>query len=207
MTTAKPDENWFHQKIYKLLDSLSRNIKGRLCQYNIDSEYTHEDIKNDVFLLVQKLINFGKLEPHLDVDGELYLVRIKGGSKERIINPRAWLRKVAFNYVRGLHRKHKRFSDISSERWASLLSTEQSNVISFSRQTHPIQYVENLELRDKIRQLPNEDSAILNLFYFEKLSCVEISIRLESKGYPRYTEENIRQKKHRALNKIRRLYL
>lgn len=114
---------------------------------------------------------------------------------------------MAFNYIRGLHRQHKRFSDISSERWASLLSTEQSNVISFSRQTHPMQYIENLELRDKIRQLPNEDSAILNLFYFEKLSCAEISIRLESKCYPRYTEENIRQKKFRSLKKLRRLYL
>ncbi|NEQ86743.1 MAG: sigma-70 family RNA polymerase sigma factor, partial [Moorea sp. SIO2I5] len=137
---------------------------------------------------------------------ELLLVRIKGDLREPIINQRAWLRTVAFNYVRALFRKHNRFLDISSEKWESLLSTEQSNAVS-SRHPHPMQYIKNLELREKIRQLPDEDSEILELFYFKKLSYAEISSHLECKGYGRYTEETIRQKKFRALKKLRQLYL
>ncbi|NEP53099.1 MAG: sigma-70 family RNA polymerase sigma factor [Moorea sp. SIO3C2] len=193
-------------EIAKLLNSLSTQIEGWLCQFKINSKYTHEDIKNDVFFLVQRLIASGRIELHLDVDGGLDLVQIKGELKEAIINPRAWLRIVALNYVRALCRKHKRFLDISSESWESLLSTEQNNAVSY-RHTHPMQYIQNLELREKIKQLPDQDSAILELFYFEKLSCAEISIRLESKGYPRYTEDNIRQKKCRSLKKLRQLYL
>ncbi|NEO45002.1 MAG: sigma-70 family RNA polymerase sigma factor [Moorea sp. SIO4A3] len=214
MEKAQPDKNCFYQgermkqeEITKLLDSLSTQIESWLCQFNIKSNYTHEDIKNDVFLLVQKLIAFGKLESYLEVDVGLSLVRVKGNLREPIINQRAWLRTVAFNYVRGLHRKHKRFLHISPERWESLLSTEHSNVVLFTGHTHPIQYIENWELRDNIKKLPDEDSKILEFFYFNKLSYAEISIHLESKGYPRYTKENIRQKKLRALKKLRRIYL
>jgi len=213
MGTAQPDKNCFYQvemmkkkEITKLLDSLSTQIKSWLCQFNINSNYTHEDIKNDVFLFIQKLIDFGKLESSWEVDVGLYMVLVKGNLREPIINQRAWLRTVAFNYVRGLHRKHKRFLHISPERWESLLSTEHSNVL-FPRQTHPMQYIENLELRDNIKKLPDEDSKILEFFYFNKLSYAEISSHLESKGYPRYTKENIRQKKLRALKKLRRIYL
>ncbi|WP_293074610.1 MULTISPECIES: sigma-70 family RNA polymerase sigma factor [unclassified Moorena] len=200
------EKNMPPQEIAKLLNSLSTQIEDWLYKFKINSTYTHEDIIHDVFLLVLKLIEFGKIESHFNVDGELLLIRIKGDLKEPIINPKAWLRTVAFNYVRGLHREYKRFVDISSEMWESLPSTEQSNAVS-SRHTHPMQYIENLEMREKIKQLPDEDSKILELFYFDKLSCAEISILLESKGYPRYTEETIRKKKCRALNKLRQLYL
>ncbi|NEO18719.1 sigma-70 family RNA polymerase sigma factor [Moorena sp. SIO4A5] len=212
MAKAQPDKNYYQgrmmkqQELANLLNSLSTQIESRLSQFNLKSKYTHEDIKSDVFLLVQRLIASGRLELHLDVDGELLLVRIKGDLREPIINPRAWLRTVAFNYVRGVHRKHKRFLDITSDKWERLLSTEQSNAVS-SRHPHPMQYIENLELREKIKQLPDEDSEILELFYFKKLSYAEISSHLECKGYPRYTEGNIRQKKFRALKKLRQLYL
>ncbi|NEO47353.1 MAG: sigma-70 family RNA polymerase sigma factor [Moorea sp. SIO4A3] len=214
MVKPQPGENCFYQggmmkqeELANLLDSLSIKIKVWLCQFKLQGKYTHEDIKNDVFLLVQKLIESGRLELHLDVDGVLSMLLIKGDLKEQIINPRAWLRKVALNYIRALHREHKRFLDITSEKWESSLSIGQSNVLLFPRHTHPMQYIKNLELREKIRQLPDQDSKILELFYFEKLSCAEISIRLECKGYPRYTEETIRQKKFRSLKKLRQLYL
>ncbi|NER88457.1 sigma-70 family RNA polymerase sigma factor [Moorena sp. SIO3A2] len=213
MAKPQPGENCFYQEgmmeqeeLANLLDSLSTQIEGRLSQFNLKSKYTHEDIKSDVFLLVQKLIASERLELHLDVDEGLDLVLIKGDLREPIINPRAWLRTVALNYIRALCRQHKRFLDISSEMWDSLPSTEQNNAVS-PRHTHPMQYIENLELRENIKQLPDQDSEILELFYFEKLSCAEISSHLEHKGYPRYTEENIRQKKFRALNKLRKLYL
>ncbi|WP_287257121.1 sigma-70 family RNA polymerase sigma factor, partial [Moorena sp. SIO4E2] len=173
----------------------------------LNSKYTHKDIINDVFLLVQKLIESGKLESYLDVDEGLYLVIIKGELREPIINPKAWVRKVILNYIRGLHRDHKRFLDISSQQWESSLSIGQSNVLPFARHTHPMQYIENVEVWEKITQLPDQDSEILELFYFKKLSCAEIASHLEHKGYPRYTAENIRQKKFRALNKLRKLYL
>ncbi|NEO00746.1 MAG: sigma-70 family RNA polymerase sigma factor, partial [Moorea sp. SIO3I7] len=182
MAKAQPGENCFYQggmmkqeELANLLNSLSTQIESRLSQFNLKSKYTHEDIKSDVFLLVQRLIASGRLELHLDVDGELLLVRIKGDLREPIINPRAWLRTVAFNYIRGLHREHKRFLDITSEKWESSLSIGQSNVLLFPRHTHPMQYIENLELREKIKQLPDEDSEILELFYFKKLSYAEIS--------------------------------
>lgn len=194
------------EEIANLLNSLSIKIRGWLCQFNLNSNYTHEDIINDVFLLVQTLIESGRIESHLNVDGELLLFLIKGDLREPIINPRAWLRTVAFNYVRALFRDHNRFLDISSEMWESLLSTEQSNAVSY-RHPHPMQYIKNLELREKIRQLPDEDSEILELFYFKKLSYAEISSHLEDNGYGRYTEETIRQKKCRALKKLRQLYL
>ncbi len=192
--------------IFKLLNSLSIPIKVWMCQFNINSNYTHEDIKNDIFLVLQELINSGRLESHLEVDEGLSLVLIKGDLREPIINPRAWLRTIALNYIRALCREHNRFSDISSEMWESLLSTEQSNAVS-SRHTHPMQYIENLELRDNIKKLPEQDSEILELFYFKKLSYAEISSHLEDNGYGRYTEETIRQKKCRSLKKLRQLYL
>ncbi|NEO95961.1 MAG: sigma-70 family RNA polymerase sigma factor [Moorea sp. SIO3G5] len=195
-----------HKEIFKLLNSLSTQIEGWLYKFKINSKYTHKDIINDVFFLVQRLIASGRLELHLDVDGELLLVQIKGDLREPIINPRAWLRTVAFNYVRGLHREHKRFLDITSDKWERLLSTEQSKAVS-SRHIHPMQYIEKIELREKIKQLPDQDSEILEVFFFKGLSYAEISSHLESKGYPRYTEEAIRQKKFRALNKLRQLYL
>ncbi|AOX03553.1 hypothetical protein BJP34_32650 [Moorena producens PAL-8-15-08-1] len=195
-----------HKEIFKLLNSLSIPIQVWMCQFNINSNYTHEDIKNDIFLVLQELIKSGRIESHLEVDEGLSLVLIKGDLREPIINPRAWLRTIALNYIRALYRKHNRFSDISSEMWESLLSTEQNNAVSY-RHTHPMQYIENLELRDNIKKLPEQDSAILELFYFKKLSYAEISSHLEDNGYGRYTEETIRQKKCRGLKKLRQLYL
>jgi RNA polymerase sigma factor (sigma-70 family) len=187
-----PHSNW--QDILIYAGAIEKFIVCCIRQLKLKNFYDVEEIENEIFLLIHKLIDSERLRDEIIEDCLVFIIIRSNGTREPIRNLEAWLRTVIWNYLRGRRRRENR----------------ENRVILFDeypdRRMSPSDYVQNTELRQKLTLLSNEDRRILELFFFEDLSFREIAIRLQEEGFGQYTEAALRQKKFRALDKLRKIY-
>lgn len=131
-----------------------------------------------------------------DVIAEVYLRGIKKiTSGENIKNPGAWIRVTSHNVILEMSRKQKK---------------EQPDSEFLENQVAPKTCKENSEvqlniLRKSLENLSEKERLILELRFFQDLSWKEVRSILASKGEI-LTESNLRQKGHRALEKLKKSF-
>jgi hypothetical protein len=176
------------------LDELESAINHYLHQLGLKNLHSCRDIKHDMFLRLDRLIKSQKLDYQVVKDDLVFFEINSKEEREAIRNFQAWLRTVIFNYLRELRRKE------NSRHLVRLLGE------SVARAINPLDYAQNLEIREKLKNLSDEERRILELFFFKGQNFQEIAVRLQAEGFPKYTEEALRQKKHRAIEKLRLIY-
>lgn len=187
-----PHLNWLESLINS--DLLARLIRIALRLLKLNGYYLVDEIKNEIFLLIQNLVDSKKLDGKI-IEGNLVLTKINtDGKQEPIISLEAWLRKVILNYLRGVRRRENRGN----------------RVIPFDeypdQSVNQPDYAETTELREKLTQLNPLECRILELCFFEDLSFRKMAVRLQTEGFPEYTVEALRKKKQRAIEKLRLIY-
>ncbi len=131
-----------------------------------------------------------------DVVSDVYLRGIKKiTSGENIKNPGAWIRVTSYNVILEMSRKQKK---------------EQPDSEFLENQVAPKTCEENSEvqlniLRKSLENLSEKERLILELRFFQDLSWKEVRSILASKGEI-LTESNLRQKGHRALEKLKKVF-
>ncbi len=131
-----------------------------------------------------------------DVVSDVYLRGIKKiTSGENIKNPGAWIRVTSHNVILEMSRKQKK---------------EQPDSEFLENQVAPKTCEENSEvqlniLRKSLENLSEKERLILELRFFQDLSWKEVRSILASKGEI-LTESNLRQKGHRALEKLKKVF-
>jgi DNA-directed RNA polymerase specialized sigma subunit len=194
MTSSNEPENSNLIYIRKKLDELESVINRYLHQLGLKNLYSCGDIKHDIFLRLDRLIKSQRLDYQV-VENELVFFEINSEKEREVIrNFKAWLRTVIFNYLRELRRKE------NSRHLVRILGE------SHALATTPLDYTQNLELQEKLKNLRDEDRKILELFFFKGLTFQEIAVCLQAEGFPQYTEAALRQKKRRAIENLRRIY-
>lgn len=184
--------NW--QEILINTVAIEKLVVCYIQRLKLNNSHDVEEIENEILLLIYNLVDSGKLEVEI-IEGCLVFIKIQSdGTRELIINLKAWLRTVIRNYLVGERRRETRRHQI-------VYFDEYSD-----RRMNPSDYVQNTELRQKLTLLGNEDRKILELFFFEKLSFREIAVRLQAEGFPEYTEAALRKKKQRAIERLREIY-
>jgi hypothetical protein len=182
------------EEVLSNINKLEPQIKHYLYKLTINSFYLVNEVKSCIFLLVFKLFDSGKLECKISKNNLVFTKIDSKGKRESIQNLKAWLKKIIWRYLLKLHEKANRSN-------SSIPIDEHPD----SRKS-PLDYAQHMELRRKLNELSKEECRILELCFFERLSFHEIAIRLESEEFPKYTEEALRKKKQRALEKLRLIY-
>lgn len=178
----------------KKLDELESVINRYLHQLGLKNLYSCRDIKHDMFLRLDRLIKSQKIAYQV-VENELVFFEINSENEREVIrNFKAWLRTVIFNYLRELRRRE------NSRQLVRLLGESHALAIN------PLEYAQNLELQEKLKKLSSEECRILELFFFKGLTFQEIAVCLQAEGFPQYTDAALRQKKHRAIERLRLIY-
>lgn len=198
--TTQPDHseaNW-EDLFLNTFTILTSAIIRQINQLNLEQSCSIYEVRNDIFLLIQDLINHNKLI-YENIGTTWIFINIKDSeSQEPIRNFKAWLRQVVLNYLKGRRKKQNKHErrEIDIDNYRNIPSSDT-----------PSNYIRNAELREKIQTLlDSEQSRIIEMFYFEELNYEEIADRLETEGMPRYSQENLRKKKQRAIERLRLLY-
>ena len=201
-----PDENYSYLKnsshssweitFETDFNKIEKQINNKLWQLNLTKCCTIEQVKNEVFLLITNQIFKQKLKYQV-IDNSGVFLKIKpDGITEPIRNFKAWLRTVSFNHIKQTRIKQNKHDKIININDCYYLHDKKN----------PEQYILKIELREKLKELGDEERRILEMRHFEGFTYKEICLSLESEGYPKYTEINLRKKKERAEEKLRKFY-
>lgn len=188
--TAPEPSDW--ERFLIQFPLLTRLIRSQLDGLKLNKKCTIDDIKHDVFIELKKSVNNRKLDCQV-IEGKLFLTRIKqDGTRVPINNLTGYLRVLVYNHLL------KKYVDIPCAH---------VDIENLPQQTKtPEDYAQTQELKSKIQQLDPEDALILELCWFEDISCNQIAERLVSKGFPCYSESTVRKKHQRAREKLRAIY-
>ncbi|MEM9150280.1 MAG: sigma-70 family RNA polymerase sigma factor [Cyanobacteria bacterium P01_F01_bin.3] len=118
-----------------------------------------------------------------------------------ITNHYAWIRAVAFRYIRELSRKHSRNLNIDTPILELLAPTADINTIDEEFLTD-----EMLKIRRAFRELSSEEQLLLSLKAVQDLSWAEIQKIWIAEGHGKVSLATLRKRKERALSHLRRLY-
>jgi RNA polymerase sigma factor (sigma-70 family) len=173
---------------------LKQPILRYLQRLKLDNSYQFDEIKNEIFLLIKDLVDSKKLSGEIFEENWVFTKVNPDGTPESIRSLEAWLRTVIWNYLLELQRREKLSLKV-------ILLDEYPDL-----KINRLDYAEKIEIREKLKKLSHEDCRILELRFFEGLPFQEIAVRLQSEGFPKYTEEALRKKKQRALEKLRLIY-
>ncbi len=196
LTNQKENYNLtWEQVFHKTFDTLKWQIKQYLKQLNLRN-ITLDEVRNEIFLILTKLIKLERIEYKI-IDNNFVFINIKPDKpKEPIENFKAWLRTVIFNHLKKLRKTQNKIDKILNI----------DNFSHYDSKEKYFSYIEKKELLEKLKSLGEEERRILEMFYFQKLSYQEIAASLQSEGFPKYSNANLRKKKERALEKLRNLY-
>ncbi|WP_404790324.1 RNA polymerase sigma factor [Altericista sp. CCNU0014] len=201
------EQDW-QELIQKELDGHGKLIERLLIQMSLCGRYERGDILSQLFISFHSRVKNGGIK--IEYENEETIVfssRNREGDWKRILFIKAYLRTMARNYLYELFNRERMAEVPLPTEILEYLETENhlndSNSSEDDSQLSRLKY--NLDL------LGYEDQRILELFFFENLSYSEIAQCLKSSGFPpdgtrAYNENNLRKKKQRALEKLRKLY-
>lgn len=154
-------------------------IRSKLIQFNLQRRYDEIAILQEVYArTVAKIL-----------DGR------------EITNHYAWIRSVAFRYIRELSRKHSRNVNIDAPILELLVPTVGIDNIDGEFLTD-----EMLKIRRAFRELSAEEQLLLSLKAVQDLSWAEIQKIWIAEGYGEISLAALRKRKERALSHLRKLY-
>jgi RNA polymerase sigma factor (sigma-70 family) len=189
-------ENWENHYLTtsaKLEPAVAAQIK----LLNLEHCYLTHEVINHVYLSICCLIERGKLIYNSTNEIWFYVKDGSEESPEEIDNFKAWLRTVFFNHLQKLRDKQNQQNRVINI----------DNCWDVSGNDNPLNHIFKTELRDKLYKfLSNEEIRIIEMHYFQGLKFKEIASLLESEGFPKYKEDNLRQKQRRAIEKLRATY-
>lgn len=154
-------------------------IRSKLIQFNLQCRYDETAILQEVYArTIAKILNGREITNHY-----------------------AWIRSVAFRYIRELSRKHIRNVNIDASILELLTPTVNVDHIDGEFLTDEI-----LKIRRAFRDLSSEEQLLLSLKAVQDLSWAEIQKIWIAEGYGEISLTNLRKRKERALSHLRKLY-
>jgi DNA-directed RNA polymerase specialized sigma24 family protein len=195
----------WEKKVEAELSVHDKAIDRWLIQWGLESQYQKNEIKNMVFICFKKYVELGKIRIQGSNDA-LQFFKVNLQQEQPIRELRSYLRSCLFNQVKQLLRLHlnRKVHQVDIRDLESL-GSQISQDDSFYRDNSE-KLILLCEIREKMKQLSQEDRRILELFYFEDLSFIEIARQLEIEGFPLRHIDNLRKRKERALEKLRLKY-
>jgi DNA-directed RNA polymerase specialized sigma24 family protein len=156
--------------------SLFPFIRGKLFQFGLWQQYDEVAILQEVYSRTIEKILAGRT----------------------ITNPYAWIRSVAFRYIRELSRKNHRHISVDDALLEVLAPTEGIDEQFLTD--------EMLKLRKAFNQLSDEERLLLSLKAVQDLSWIEIQRAWTREGYGKLSLPTLRKRKERALSRLRKIY-
>ncbi len=180
-------------------------IQKWLIQWGLESQYQINEIKSMVFICFKNSVELGRIRIQRSNDA-LQFFTVKPQQEQLIRKLRAYLRTCLLNKVKQIFKLHldrKVYEVDIEDNESSVYRLSQDN---FFYRDNPDKWVIACEVREKMRQLSREDCRILELFYIEGLSFMEIGKQLENEGFPLWNLDNLRKRKERAIERLRLKY-
>lgn len=156
--------------------SLFPFIRGKLFQFGLWQQYDEVAILQEVYSRTVDKILAGRT----------------------ITNPYAWIRSVAFRYIRELSRRNHRQVNADDVLLEVLAPAEGIDEHFLSD--------EMLKLRKAFQQLSEEERLLLSLKAIQDLSWIEIQRAWNLAGYGKLSLPALRKRKERALSHLRKIY-
>lgn len=185
---------WFY------LDTMSQNRLGieiYIKKLNLYSISSFEDVQGNVYIILFNLDRSGKLI--FDADEKTFTYIKNNGLRNKILNFKAWCRTTSFNYLKQLRKERNKIEinvDIDDDYFRNKVTTDAI-----------IYHLEHEDVKDKIKLLKLLDQRIIEMCFFEGFKFEEISEQLEKEGFGVLKSNTLRQRKLRALSKLRKLFL
>jgi hypothetical protein len=182
------------------VDTMSKNrhsINRQITCLNLHHISSFDDVQNDVCITLHHLSGTNKLI--FDPDNQIFTYILDNKTKNKIKNFKAWIRTISFNYLKKLRRERNKIEtciDIDDCYVRNKVCTE---VL--------IDHLDSEEIREKVNLLKKLDRRIIELCFFEGYKFEEISNRLEEEEFGIFTTVALRQRKCRALEKLRKYFL
>ncbi|MGL6340597.1 MAG: RNA polymerase sigma factor, partial [Waterburya sp.] len=175
------------------------SIKRHISILNLTHISSFEDVQNNIYIILFNLENSDKLI--FQPENKTFIYIKQDGSRNEIANFPAWCRTISFNYLKQLRQEQNKIDsdvniDIDNAYFRNLVCTK--TIMS---------HLDYEEVKDKIKLLDNLDRRIIELYFFEEYKFEEISNKLEEEGFGIFSMATLRQRKSRALGKLRRLFL
>jgi RNA polymerase sigma factor (sigma-70 family) len=203
MTISDRRLSEWQQLLKSELDAQDKSIDARLVQAKLKGDHDRDEIKNEVFISITQQVESGKIRIQQS-DDAIHFFTVKPQQEEQIYSLRAYLRTCLFNQIREISRCKRKEQQVDIDNSKTLIY--QISQDSSLYRNHPENWIREREIREKMNQLCLEDRRILEMFYFQGLSFIEMAKQLEAEGFPLYKLENLRKKKERALEKLRQRY-
>jgi RNA polymerase sigma factor (sigma-70 family) len=134
------------------LDGFQKFIKARLKSFNLNGQYSPDDIVNECFLRWHKAVEDGKEIPVLD----------------------GWMRKTAFNVIRELSRRNRKVDLREPTDLAESLPDAQEEADGDDEQHQTV--------HQALKQLSQEKQELLEFRFFQNLSWDDITDVYASRG-------------------------
>ncbi|MGB5634877.1 MAG: sigma-70 family RNA polymerase sigma factor [Waterburya sp.] len=185
---------WFYQDTM-YLNKIS--IEIYIKKLNLLGVSNFEDVQGNIYIILYNLDRLGKLI--FQSKEEIFIYVKKDGTKNEILNFKAWCRTTSFNYLKQLRRERNKvdvISDIDDDYFRNKVSTDTI-----------IYHLEYEEVKEKIKSLKELDKRIIEMCFFEGYKFGEISEKLEEEGFGSIKTYTLRQRKLRAIKKLRKLFL
>jgi hypothetical protein len=187
----KPQLKWEYI-VNTLLDELSPSFNRCIRQNRLNQSLSADDIKQDIFLNFQMKIVKETLKFE-EVDQCFYTV--KDGVSQEIQSLKAYLRSCGIYAIFKYTKKEKPFDLV-----------RYIDEINCSNKFCSLDHIDIIEVKELMYQeLTGVDCRILNLSFFENNKAHDISSMLFKEGYGNYSPDTIRQRKRRALKKLKEI--
>ncbi|MBW4441277.1 MAG: sigma-70 family RNA polymerase sigma factor [Plectolyngbya sp. WJT66-NPBG17] len=149
-------------------------LRRILRQFHLETAYSEAYLLNEAYLRAHRLIQSNGVA---------------------ILNPAAWLRKVAFNIVQELNR-----AQLATDPFDETADSIAPSTIPNTTLKRELEV-----LKKAVQRLDPEEQKLLNLKIVEEQSWRSIRLYLVADGF-HFTEPALRKKKERALRKLREIY-
>lgn len=189
-----PSWNWIY------FDTMSQNklsIEIYIKSLNLLNISNLDDVQSNVYIILFNLDQSGKLI--FQPENETFIYIKKDGSRNEIKNFKAWCKTISFNYLKQLRRERNKIDnnvDINDDYVRNKVCTDTI-----------VEHLEYEEVKEKVKSLEKLDRRIIEMCFFEGFKFEEISKQLEDEGFGTIKSDALRQRKLRALRKLRKLFL
>ncbi len=178
-------------------DSLKPSILIYIRKMNLEAYCSYDELVNESFLRLDGYYNKRKL--FYEEEENIFIYTKENGDKTIITNFKGWLRVVFCNHLKGVRTALN--SPLAVGKTLNLENYEYLHDESFKNS------LEKMELKDKLEELKDiRDRKILDFFYLQDMTYKTIAQVFRDEGLGIYDETTLRQRKKRAIGKLKRLY-